>query len=193
MAGGKKIGRRYNFSLSLGQILFLGISLALICGLSFTLGLSLGSKISEEASRFIPPSLLDDGKPPAKPQGKRNTFFNTLVQPRSPVKPVQPGSKEKGKEPPSALVPLPAQPRRESVPHPTYLLQVASLKRKDSAEKLCQELKSAGYPANISFADQGAKGRWYRVRLGGYASKQEAQQAAQEIRKEYKLNPYILP
>ena len=43
-------------------------------------------------------------------------------------------------------------------------------------------LKGAGFDAYVARADLGARGVWYRVRVGRYASREEAQRAVAKLR-----------
>jgi cell division septation protein DedD len=55
-----------------------------------------------------------------------------------------------------------------------YTIQVASLKDKAEAQKIVVQLKKKGYPAYRALGKIPGKGVWFRVRVGGYASKTDA-------------------
>jgi cell division septation protein DedD len=50
------------------------------------------------------------------------------------------------------------------------------------ATNMVARLQSAGLPAYVVRADLGNRGLWYRVRLGGFATHEEAQRFATEAR-----------
>jgi cell division septation protein DedD len=63
-----------------------------------------------------------------------------------------------------------------------FVVQVASVKKKDGAEGLRKRLAGKGYGAFVERADLGASGVWYRVYAGPYRSRAEAEQAVASLR-----------
>ncbi|HKJ04751.1 MAG TPA: SPOR domain-containing protein [Geopsychrobacteraceae bacterium] len=59
----------------------------------------------------------------------------------------------------------------------TYSVQVGSFSSVADAGRLKKSLMQKGYPVFIAEADLGAKGIWYRVRLGPFADAEEAKTA----------------
>lgn len=55
-----------------------------------------------------------------------------------------------------------------------YSIQIGSYPKLDEASKIEGEWKEKGYPAYIMIADIPDRGRWYRVRIGGFESRQDA-------------------
>lgn len=81
-------------------------------------------------------------------------------------------------------------PRRPSVPPPviqtnpfggSYSIQVGAYPNVDEAYSKVDDWKNRGYPAFLVSADIPEKGRWYRVRLGGFNTKEEAQTYLDEL------------
>ncbi len=68
-----------------------------------------------------------------------------------------------------------------------YTIQVVSVKKFDVALRVVQKLRDAGLRPFIKNADLGARGRWYRVRVGHYRDKAEAQKALSEMRVRFRL------
>ena len=68
-----------------------------------------------------------------------------------------------------------------------YTIQVVSVKKFDVALRVVRKLGGAGLRPFIKNADLGARGRWYRVRVGHYRDKAEAQKALSEMRVRLKL------
>ena len=56
-----------------------------------------------------------------------------------------------------------------------YSLQVAALKERSVADKLAAKLAGKGYAAYTVRTQVAGKGTWYRVRVGAYASRADAQ------------------
>ena len=68
-----------------------------------------------------------------------------------------------------------------------YTIQVVSVKKFDVALRVVQKLRDAGLQPFIKNADLGTRGRWYRVRVGHYRDKAEAQKALSGMRERLKL------
>lgn len=64
--------------------------------------------------------------------------------------------------------------RIKSAENAKYALQVGSYQQVAEANAAVQKWKGKGYPAYLMIADIPDRGRWYRVRLGGFASRAEA-------------------
>jgi len=60
-------------------------------------------------------------------------------------------------------------------------LQVASLKDKGSADSKASSIKKKGVPVNVTEADLGAKGKYFRVRIGPFKTIDEAKTAADKV------------
>lgn len=58
--------------------------------------------------------------------------------------------------------------------HGRYTIQVGSFNNSDEAHMMVNHWKGKGYPAYLLSADIPGKGRWYRVRLGGFETREEA-------------------
>jgi cell division protein FtsN len=63
----------------------------------------------------------------------------------------------------------------------SYFVQVASFQEEATAEGLRMRLAKKGYPAQVVPVQIERMGLWYRVRLGSYATLQEAQAAQKRI------------
>jgi len=103
-------------------------------------------------------------------------------------------SRSAEKSAPPTPVARPAAPPPATVPRgPTgsqWVVQVVSGTSRSSAESLAAKLKSKGYEAFISEFPQGA--RQYRVRIGTFAKKAEAQVVADRLAKEGKYKkPWV--
>lgn len=62
-----------------------------------------------------------------------------------------------------------------------YSVQVASSPNKDDADRLQQKFADLGYEADIMTVDLAAKGIWYRVRVGNFAAKEDAEKLRKDI------------
>lgn len=81
-------------------------------------------------------------------------------------------------------------PEADSVPG-AYTVQIAALKDSKTADAMVAELKKNGYAAYRSQGDIAGKGTWFRVRIGRYASREDARPVVDRLRNE-KFNPMIV-
>jgi cell division septation protein DedD len=65
-----------------------------------------------------------------------------------------------------------------------FTLQAGSFEKKEHAEELFQELQKKGYPVFLEKADLKGKGVWYRVKLGEFSTRAEAEKFREELGKE---------
>ncbi len=65
-----------------------------------------------------------------------------------------------------------------------YTVQVASLRSKDSAQRIANELIKKGYDAFFASSSSSGAGTWYRVRIGNYKNKSDANNMARLMKKE---------
>lgn len=95
--------------------------------------------------------------------------------------------------------PAPARPTRISdaaaTPAPSraggkVVIQVFSSAEKDQAERIRQRLANGGHPAFLSPVEVGGA-TMYRVRIGPYATRADAQKVADQVRKGQKLDTWI--
>lgn len=71
--------------------------------------------------------------------------------------------------------------RIKSAENLKYALQVGSYQQMSEANSTVQKLKAKGYPAYLMIADIPDRGRWYRVRVGAFASRDEARKYKQQF------------
>jgi DedD protein len=120
------------------------------------------------------------------------TFYDTLEQRNAPA----PGFMDKSSKPTPRSVPATApssgmsgaslkkQPVR-------YTIQIAAVKDRPTAEVLTDRLKRKGYPVFILPHVIPKRGTWYRVRVGHFAKRDAAQEMAQQISRQERLQTYI--
>ena len=70
-------------------------------------------------------------------------------------------------------------------------IQVASFKDPDVADKMVEELKKKGFPAYRSIGKVPGKGIWFRVRIGYFSSKSEADNMLKMLKKD-RLNAILV-
>jgi cell division septation protein DedD len=63
-------------------------------------------------------------------------------------------------------------------------VQVASVRNAQDADRLVEKLQKGGYPAYRAIGKVPGQGIWYRVRVGQYATRSEAQKILEQLKKE---------
>ncbi len=87
---------------------------------------------------------------------------------------------------------LPAEPCAGAETENKITIQVASLKDPEAADRMVAKLKDKWYPAYRSVAEIPGKGVWYRVRIGSFRRKAEAQSTLERLKKD-KIDGILLP
>lgn len=94
---------------------------------------------------------------------------------------------------PAEVEPVPATPapRAESAPVAEgFAVQVTALREKKDAEAIARRLVSRGYEAYVLDAEPG-QAPLYRVRVGSYADRREAERVLRRLEQEEKFKPWI--
>lgn len=93
-------------------------------------------------------------------------------------------AKAPAKDESAAAAPKPAAKR--------YVVQVGSYRQESDAEKVAGELRDKGYQATVTSVDLADKGKWFRVRVGNPAAKEEAEIRAKEFEEKEKRKAAVL-
>lgn len=102
--------------------------------------------------------------------------------PKSKEAPVVPASLAKE----ALVVPAPAKAEQTK-----FAVQVSSFKSKKRADFVVSKLKKDNYPVYTVTKNLGSKGTWYRVHVGRFVTKAQANKVLKELQKEYK-NSFIV-
>lgn len=92
----------------------------------------------------------------------------------------------------------PADKKEDSTPapltagHEAHALLVASLRSQDNAQKLLKQLRAKGYDSQMESLDKPDSGRWYRIVVGSFKSREEAQKFAAEFNKREKAQGMVI-
>jgi cell division septation protein DedD len=127
-------------------------------------------------SRTTPPAVAQTTAPAAAPAPVTST-------PTTPVSAPPP--------PPSATPPPTAVSTSGEPGGPGYVVQVAALQVRGEADTIAKRLSGKGYPAYVTAPASGASAPIYRVRVGKYKSRREAEQVAARLEKEEQFKPWI--
>ena len=71
-------------------------------------------------------------------------------------------------------------------PKDSFAVQVYSFKDKARADAAIEKLKAKGYKSYIMVSDLGARGVWYRVRVGSFGTEEEARTELDAITVDFK-------
>jgi cell division septation protein DedD len=75
---------------------------------------------------------------------------------------------------------------------PGYAVQVAALQARGEADTIASRLAGKGYPSYVMAPSDGAPASIYRVRVGKFESRREAEQVAARLEKEEQFRPWIV-
>ena len=109
-----------------------------------------------------------------------------------PAKATPSPSNEDVKTAPGETADTPVASPLSTQPEEKYSIHVGSFKVKENAFDLRDRLQNKGYPVLCSLLPIPGKGEWYRVEVGYYSSREEAQQAASKLESEEKLTTLSL-
>jgi DedD protein len=99
--------------------------------------------------------------------------------PQVPAEPVAPGP---AKASPPAATPAPAR----------YTVQVAAVKHRDEADDIAKRLKTKGYDAYVFVPEDGSDSGVFRVRIGSFTDKRQAELLAERLlREEKRYKPWV--
>lgn len=142
------------------------------------LGTRFGGRAEASRPAEVRPGATEPS--PAPPRVPPLTFYHELTAPlTAPTAPAPPARRE-----PSPPEPTRAEPTRSGAAAgaalaPRYTLQVGAFRNREAAEALRTRLRGAGYEATVLEADGGPAR--YRVRLGAFATRTEAEGVAREL------------
>ncbi|MDD2316858.1 MAG: SPOR domain-containing protein [Desulfobacterales bacterium] len=153
-----------------------------------------------------------NSSPEASAQRPELKFYEILKDPKPDAVQIQVEANNLKPEPPEiAKVPKPPPPEIAKAPKPppaavakpaletvrqvpaqqtpsvsasgmSYTIQVASLRTFEDADQMVKRLQKKGYPSFQTAIDIAGKGRWYRVRVGSFKDRTEAQKTMERLK-----------
>jgi septal ring-binding cell division protein DamX len=127
------------------------------------------------------------------------SYFNRLEKEKAPQEQLKPAVEKPAPraERPAPPPPQPKEPARAasdaSSAEPAgqgYAVQIAALNVRDEADAIARRLSSKGYSAYVVAPTTGGP-VIYRVRIGKFPSRREAESVAAKLKKEEQLNPWV--
>jgi cell division septation protein DedD len=73
-----------------------------------------------------------------------------------------------------------------------HALLVASLRSQENAQKLVQQLRAKGYDPQLETLDKADSGRWYRIIVGSFKNREDAQRFVAEFNKREKAQAMVI-
>jgi len=129
----------------------------------------------ESKKRRLPP--VERRKPPAKEvSGQREDVAEVRKEPGKPVDKRALDAEEMESATDSSVI------RVKSADDARYSVQVGSYPNMKEATRVIERWKGKGYPAYMMIADIPDRGRWYRVRLGGFQTRGDANAYLKELK-----------
>ncbi len=95
------------------------------------------------------------------------------------------GGKEREAKPVPHGLPEPSNEQKPSVGG-KYMLQVVSIKDKSKAEQFCKKITPLGYNPRVAMVELPKKGKWFRVVIDGFETRDEAKKAADALSEKIK-------
>lgn len=194
-------------SLSLSQIVSRIVILAAVLGFFFLLVLLINhwylhSLIETPpglpANAAPPPDSAEHPAPLEKPSDREVTltFYETLNQASSPgttsLLPTPERQDDSGSNASAPPSPATAPPTSSPTPSASYTVQVGSFRSREGADAIANVLAAQGVASTIAAITTAQGEIWYRVRVGNYSRREDAEKAAQELRQKANVQPFVM-
>jgi cell division septation protein DedD len=207
----------HEIQLSGKQLVFLFMVTTVISVVIFLCGVLVGRSVKGDTVNAADPMIAGaqpapvvseapaPTTPPATPHERDLSYARRLEG----EKPVKEELKPSGESKPAASEPKPVAPQPEPAPAPapapastatsattprsgTWAVQVVALTDRSAANAVVQRLAGKGYPAFLVSPQAGAPVQNYKVQVGRYADRAEAEQIKNRLKKEEQFEPWIL-
>lgn len=86
-----------------------------------------------------------------------------------------------------------AQVPQEAAEGGQFTLQLAASQEKSEAESYVSKLRAKGYAPFITEAEVPGRGKWYRVRMGSFPTREAANRYLADFRRETALDAFVAP
>jgi cell division septation protein DedD len=199
----------HEIQLSGKQLVFLFMATTVVLVVTFLCGVLVGRGVQSEAGAEPPsePVISEANTPPPIPAEPppagteapvdNPTYHTELQKPGPPTAELKPETKPA--KPTTEPEPAPQELSRPEDPSSsaptsglpgTWFLQVTALKNRPAAAKMVETLRAKGYPAYLENPAAGAP-PIYRVRVGRYKDRAEAERVARRLQKEEQFSSDI--
>jgi cell division septation protein DedD len=203
----------HEIQLSGKQLVFLFMATTVVAVLVFLCGVQVGRNVKTdrtaadgtEAAVAVPPPpaaspsqpVASSGPPAAEPPAPppdELSYAKRLQSDSTPAEKLKPQPDQRAARPPApapaAAKPQPKTDTASGARPGAWIVQVISLQDRGAAATIAKRLSGKGYPAFVLDPAPGAP-RIYRVQVGGYADKGDAEQASRRLEKDEQFKPLV--
>jgi len=103
----------------------------------------------------------------------------------------EPPTQEPPREKPSRAMPQTEKPPQVAARSGSFTLQLSASQVRADADRFAARLREKGYQPYIVESDVKDRGRWYRVRMGTFSSKEAAAKYLADFRRETQLQAFV--
>ena len=115
-----------------------------------------------------------------------------VASPEQPPPPLEAAKQEQPREKlKKAIAAVEKSPRESSIPPAAFTLQLSASQAREEADRFAAKLRARGYQPYIVESDLKDRGRWYRVRMGKFSSKEAAAKFRDDFRRETRLDAFV--
>jgi cell division septation protein DedD len=138
------------------------------------------------------PERLEGDKPPAETVTKRAEQVPAPASEAPKSAAAEPRAAKVDALKPSPATPVPVTNPKGSARPGIWAVQVVALTDRSAASAVVQRLSDKGYPAFLVTPQSGAAVQNYKVQVGKFEDRSEAEQIAGRLKKEEQFQPWIL-
>jgi cell division septation protein DedD len=191
---------RFEVSLDGRQVASIVVGALVILGVVFVLGLNVGKQIGmRQAEVAVAPGDLEalDRAPAPAPAEKDLTFHERLTK----ETPAPPPPADVSPTPPAPAPAAPTAPAADARPEPPppseppadrpWTVQLAAAQDRAEAERTAARF--AALNPRIEEADVPGKGRFYRVRVGAFETREAAERYLRDVARETGAKGFVTP
>jgi cell division septation protein DedD len=198
----------HEIQLSGKQLVFLFMATTVVSVVIFLCGVLVGRGVRAErggdaadplasaasASTAAPSAAAQAGPPAVEPpppaEGGELSYKKRLEGDGAPAETLKPQPQPR-RAPAAQPAPPPSTVPASAARPGSWVVQVTALRDRTVADSLVRRLASKGYPAFIVSPAAGAPAPIYRVQVGGFNDRGEAEQIKLRLEKEEQLKPYV--
>jgi cell division septation protein DedD len=192
------------------QLVFVFMATTVVVVVVFLLGVLVGRGVDTErtaegvtAGSTAPDALPPDNLPPSSSQDRESSpatgedlSYAQRLQgddPAERLKPGTPPAADTTAEPPAVAEsgPPDAPPASARGDGADWVVQVAALRDRNAASAIVRRLSGKGYRAFLVDPAAGAPAPSYRVRVGPFQDRREAEQVSRRLEREEQFKPFI--
>jgi len=112
-------------------------------------------------------------------------------EPAPPQQPEEARTEEPVEEKPAVVIKAESKP--DAKPKGKFAIQVGSYQSSDEAQQMAGHWKKKGYQSFMATGTVPGKGVWYRVRIGGFGTRDEAAKYLEKFKQKEKASAIVVP